>query len=80
MMTYREYAEKTYAAWLGKLIGIRLGAPVEGWSAEEIKRLYGSIRGYLVDYGTFAADDDSNGPLFFVRALQQHCSTEISAK
>ena len=29
---YREYLEKTYAAWLGKNIGIRLGAPVEGWN------------------------------------------------
>lgn len=79
-MDYREYAERTYAAWLGKLIGIRLGAPVEGWTAEEIRRTYGKVTGYLVDYGTFAADDDSNGPLFFVRALERHCSRDITAE
>lgn len=80
MIQMKEYAEKTYAAWLGKIIGIRLGAPVEGWSAQEIKDTYGKVNGYLVDYGTFAADDDSNGPLFFVRALEDCCSSHITAK
>lgn len=79
-MTYRDYLERTYAAWLGKIIGIRLGAPVEGWSCEEIRKTYGKVNGYLVDYGTFAADDDSNGPLFFVRALEKNCDSEISAE
>ncbi|MBE6113569.1 MAG: ADP-ribosylglycohydrolase family protein [Erysipelotrichaceae bacterium] len=79
-MTYQEYLYKTYAAWLGKIIGIRLGAPVEGWSAEEIKRTYGKIHGYIVDYDVFASDDDSNGPLFFVRALEKCCSKDITAQ
>lgn len=79
-MDYKEYLEKTYAAWLGKLIGIRLGAPVENWTCEEIRKVYGKVNGYLVDYGTFASDDDANGPLFFVRALERCCSKEISAE
>ena len=66
---YREYLEKTYASWLGKNIGIRLGAPVEGWTCEMIKEKYPVMDNYPVDYGVFAADDDSNGPLFFIRAL-----------
>ena len=66
---YREYLETTYASWLGKNIGIRLGAPVEGWTYEKIKEKYPIMDHYPVDYGIFAADDDSNGPLFFVRAL-----------
>ena len=66
---YREYLEKTYASWLGKNIGIRLGAPVEGWTYEKIKEKYPVMDNYPIDYGIFAADDDSNGPLFFVRAL-----------
>ena len=66
---YREYLETTYASWLGKIIGIRLGAPVEGWAHEKIKEKYPVMDDYPVDYGIFAADDDSNGPLFFVRAL-----------
>ena len=68
-MNFETYYQKTYAAWLGKLIGIRLGAPVEGWTAAEIRETYGRITGYPVDYGVFAADDDANGPLFFVRSL-----------
>ena len=66
---YREYLEKTYASWLGKNIGIRLGAPVEGWTYEKIKEKYPVMDDYPVDYGIFAADDDSNGPLFVIRAL-----------
>ncbi|GKX28413.1 hypothetical protein SH1V18_08930 [Vallitalea longa] len=63
------YIEKTYAGWLGKIIGIRLGSPIEGWTYELIKKTYGEISDYLVDYKDYAADDDSNGPLFFIRAI-----------
>lgn len=66
----REYVERIYAGWLAKIIGIRLGAPVEGWSAQQIRDIYGKPEGYVVDYRDFAADDDSNGPLFFLRALE----------
>lgn len=62
--------EQIYAGWLGKIIGIRLGAPVEGWSYEKIRRVYGEIWDYPVDYREFAADDDSNGPVFLIRALE----------
>jgi len=67
------YIEKTYAGWLGKVIGIRMGAPIEGYSKEKIEQLYGKhITDYLVDYNDFACDDDSNGPIFFVRALEHY--------
>jgi len=69
--TYHEYLKTTYASWLGKNIGIRLGAPIESWTYEEIRKKYPNITGYLVDYDIFASDDDSNGPLFFVRALDK---------
>ena len=63
--------EKTYAGFLGMNIGIRLGAPVEPayWSYERIRRFYGDVRGYVKDFTHFAADDDANGPVFFLRAL-----------
>jgi ADP-ribosylglycohydrolase len=63
--------EKIYAGFLGMNIGIRLGAPVEAtvWSYERIRRTYGEITGYVKDYVNFAADDDANGPVFFLRAL-----------
>ena len=66
-----EYIEKIYAGWLSKIIGIRYGAPVEGWDYDKIRELYGdSLQDYPVSYKTFAADDDSNGPLFFLHALE----------
>lgn len=65
-----EYIEKIYAGWLAKIIGIRLGAPIEGWTYEKIKNIFGELDHYPADYHEFAADDDSNGPLFFLKALE----------
>ncbi len=76
-----DYIERCYAGWLGKIIGVRHGAPIEGWSYEKIQKLIGEINGYLVDYRDFAADDDSNGPMFFLRALEDYTHTrDITAE
>ena len=32
-----EFIEKIYAGWLAKIIGIRYGAPIEGWTYEKLK-------------------------------------------
>lgn len=63
--------ERIYAGFLGMNIGIRLGAPVEPgpWDFERIAQFYGDIHGYVRDYRNFAADDDVNGPVYFLRAL-----------
>lgn len=66
-----EFIEKIYAGWLAKIIGIRLGAPIEGWTYEMIQNTYGELTDYPVNYREFAADDDSNGPFFFLRALAE---------
>lgn len=52
-------------------IGIRLGAPVEPtiWTYERIKNTYGEITDYVKEFKNFAADDDANGPFYFLRAL-----------
>lgn len=65
------YLEKVYAGFLGMNIGIRIGAPVEPtiWSYERIRNTYGEITDYVKDYKNFAADDDANGPFYFLRAL-----------
>lgn len=65
------YLEKLYAGYLGMNIGIRLGAPVEPtiWTYERIKNTYGEITDYVKDFINFAADDDANGPYYFLRAL-----------
>ncbi|SEU25422.1 ADP-ribosylglycohydrolase [Lacrimispora sphenoides] len=66
-----KYLEKVYSGFLGMNIGIRLGAPVEPtiWTYERILNTYGEITDYVKDYKNFAADDDVNGPVYFLRAL-----------
>lgn len=71
MVTYHsDYPERVYAGWLGKMIGVRHGANIENWSYERIERAFGEITGYLYDFKNFAADDDVNGPIFFMQALR----------
>ena len=64
--------DRIYAGFLGKAIGVRLGAPVEPtiWTWDRIDKTYGEITGYLRDFKNFAADDDTNGPVYFIRALR----------
>ncbi len=76
-----DYIERVYAGWYGKIIGIRHGSNIEGWSYEKIAETYGEIRDYLFRFKNFAADDDSNGPIFFIRALEDStCTEEITPK
>ncbi len=72
MIDAKTRIEKTYAGLLGKVIGVRLGAPVEPtfWDDRRIEQVYGEITGYIKDYTHFAADDDINGPIIFVRAIE----------
>jgi ADP-ribosylglycohydrolase len=75
------YLEKLYAGWLGKIIGVRHGANIEGWTYERIEKTFGELTTYPYDFKNFAADDDTNGPMFFVRALEDYTHTrEITAE
>ena len=73
-MDKKRYLEQVYGGLLGKCAGVRLGAPVEPtiWTYERIRDTYGEITDYVKDYKNFAADDDVNGPLFFIRALMDY--------
>ncbi|WP_055667141.1 ADP-ribosylglycohydrolase family protein [Desnuesiella massiliensis] len=71
-MIQRDYIERVYSGWLGKAIGVRLGAPIENWTYERIKEEIGEPEGYIHDYKMFAADDDTNGPMVFIRALEDY--------
>ena len=66
-----DYLERVYAGFLGKNVGIRLGAPVEPaiWTYERIRDVYGDVTSYLKPFRNFAADDDANGPAYFIRPL-----------
>ncbi|TVY07852.1 ADP-ribosylglycohydrolase family protein [Paenibacillus cremeus] len=76
-----DYIEKVYAGWLAKVIGVRHGGNIENWTYDRIERTFGEITSYLHEFNNFAADDDTNGPLFFLRALEDYmCGTGITAE
>lgn len=66
----QEYIEKIYSGWLAKVIGVIAGAPIEGWTYQKIRSVFGELTGYPKVYRQFAADDDLNGPIFLIRALE----------
>lgn len=67
-----DYRERVYAGWLGKCIGVRLGAPVENWTAKEIADNLGEIEDFLpLPPGKiFKPDDDTAMPMVLIRALE----------
>lgn len=78
------YYEKVYAGVLGKVIGVYLGKPFEGWSNEDIEERLGEIWYYVHDrlnYPLVCADDDISGTFTFVRALADHrAGSEITSE
>ncbi|CAN7753065.1 ADP-ribosylglycohydrolase family protein [Ensifer adhaerens] len=74
MLSTTEIFERIYSGFIGKAIGVRLGAPVEPtiWSYERVRDTYGEVTEYLRDFKNFAADDDTNGPVYFIRALRDY--------
>ncbi|MCY3573524.1 MAG: ADP-ribosylglycohydrolase family protein [Chloroflexi bacterium] len=70
-----DYLERVYAGVLGKLIGVYLGRPFEGWSYEAISEHLGEINYYVHDrlnVPLIVTDDDISGTFTFVRALQDY--------
>jgi ADP-ribosylglycohydrolase len=69
-----DYRERVYAGWLGKCIGVRLGAPVENWTADEIANTLGEITDFLpLPAGKlFKPDDDTAVPMILIRALEDY--------
>ena len=72
-----DYAERVYADVLGKIIGVYLGRPVEGWTDEQIMANVGEIKYYVHDHHDLplrnhqliVTDDDISGTFTFLRAL-----------
>ena len=44
-----DYYERVYAGVLGKIIGVYLGRPIEGWTYERIMADLGEIEYYVID-------------------------------
>ncbi|AEM39918.1 ADP-ribosylglycohydrolase family protein [Ketogulonicigenium vulgare] len=80
----KDYVERVYAGVLGKLIGVYLGRPFEGWTYQRIMRELGPIEYYVherLNQPLVITDDDVAGTFTFVRALEDYgISPDISAR
>ena len=68
-----DYAERVYSGVLGKLIGVYLGRPIEGWTYERISQEIGEVDHYLTAANgapLVVTDDDVTGTFTFLRALE----------
>lgn len=70
-----DYVERVYAGVLGKIIGVYLGRPFEGWTYETILAQLGEINYYVHERRNvplIITDDDIAGTFTFLRALPDH--------
>jgi len=74
-----DYEARIYAGVLGKIIGVYLGRPLEGWSNRDIEARLGEIRYYVhetLGAPLIVSDDDISGTFTFLRALPDHGNTD----
>ena len=74
-VTSRDYEERVYAAVLGKIIGVYLGRPFEGWSNAQIEQTLGEVNYYVhekLGAPLIVTDDDISGTFTFLRALSEN--------
>ena len=80
----KQYEEQVYAGVLGKIIGVYLGRPFEGWTYERIMEELGPINYYVNDklkQPICVTDDDITGTFTFLRALRDfNYDKNITAK
>ena len=70
-----DYEERVYAGVLGKIIGVYLGRPFEGWSYDRIMAELGEVNYYVhekLNVPLIVTDDDISGTFTFLRALPDY--------
>jgi len=72
-----DYADRVYAGVLGKIIGVYVGRPFEGWTYERIMAELGEIDYYVNDRlpgkpPLVVTDDDITGTFTFLRAMSDY--------
>ncbi len=73
-----DYEERVYAGVLGKIIGVYLGRPFEGWTNKRIEDELGEVHYYVhekLKQPLIVADDDISGTFTFLRALEDYDGT-----
>ena len=80
----RDYEERVYAGVLGKIIGVYLGRPFEGWPNERIEERLGEIDYYVHDklnQRLIVTDDDISGTFTFIRAMEDYdCDPDLTPR
>ena len=74
-MSIQKYKEQIYAGVLGKILGVYLGRPVEGWSYEKIQETFDEIKYYVhqqVGVPLIVADDDISGTFGFFKSIEDN--------
>jgi ADP-ribosylglycohydrolase len=69
------YVERVYAGVLGKIIGVYLGRPFEGWTYDRIMQELGEVWYYVHEQRgvpLIVTDDDISGTFTFLRALPDY--------
>lgn len=86
------YISKIYGSVLGKIIGVRVGNPLEFvrenghiLTSEELQKKYPYISTYIDKERTIYADDDTNGFVFFAKIFERinrvsELTPELAAK
>ena len=67
-----DYTERVYAGVLGKIIGVYLGRPFEGWTYDMVMERLGEINYYVHEQRNvplIVTDDDISGTFTFLRAI-----------
>ncbi len=75
MTITHDYLERTYAGVLGKIIGVYLGRPFEGWTYDRMMAELGEITTYVhekLNVPLIVTDDDISGTFTFLRALPDY--------
>jgi ADP-ribosylglycohydrolase len=70
-----DYEERVYAGVLGKIIGVYLGRPFEGWTHDRIIKELGEIKYYVhekLNKPLIVTDDDIAGTFAFLRAMPDY--------
>lgn len=84
MMLPGDYVERVYAGVLGKLVGVYLGRPFEGWTYDQIMAELGEVWYYVNDRAEarlrqpaalVVTDDDITGTFTFLKALPDYGNT-----
>lgn len=75
MKLSENHRQRIYAGVLGKMIGVYLGRPVEGWPYSQIQERFGEVPYYVheeLDLPLIVADDDLSGTFAFFRAAEDN--------